>query len=93
MTSGDAGMSCAQMLSSGTVFQPREVAADDAVHAKNLAEERDPVWLGIIELAGGLQDLLVLLRRLCKHAIVSFQVVRNTGGQVADESGRYLVAF
>src|SRR3954465_10143844 len=64
-------------LERGQVFQAGELTADDAIDTQNLAEERYPVRLRFKELAGRLQNWLVLLRRLGKHGFVSFQVVRN----------------
>ena len=39
------------LLERGQVFEARERAADDAIHAQDLAEERDPVGL-LIHRAG-----------------------------------------
>src|SRR3954469_16980637 len=80
------------------VFEAGELAANDAVDTQNLAKERYPVWLRFKELTGGLQDLLILLRRFSKHGIVSFQgraEMREGWWPAAKRptSGSYLVAF
>jgi hypothetical protein len=53
------------------VFEPGKLAADDAVDPQHLAKKGHPVRLSFIEVAGGLQDALILLRRFGKHGVVS----------------------
>ena len=80
-------------LKRGQFFEARELAADDTVHAKDLAEERDPVRLRFKELAGRLQNGLVLLRRLGKHGDCLLPGRAEHVWPGGHDSRRYLVAF
>jgi len=86
------------LFESREVFQPGELAADDAVHPQDLAKECDPIRLGLIELAGRLEDWLVLFRCLSKHGDCLLPGRADSGGplahgHLAHDWGRYLVAF
>jgi hypothetical protein len=49
-------------LEGGEILQASKLASDDSVDAQDFPEKRDPVRLGFIELAGSLQNGLVLFR-------------------------------
>ena len=87
-------------LERGQVFQAGELTADDAIDTQNLAEERYPVRLRFEELAGRLQNGLVLLRRLGKHGDCLLpgraeygEAKRPVWTRWPTVRGRYVVAF
>lgn len=77
----------------GEFFEAGERAADHAVDSEHLAEERDPVGFLFVEPLGGGEDLLVLLRGLSEHGVVSFQSCEGIVRPQGPTEGPLLGAF